>query len=31
MGLFMNCEQMVGVQFEKGLANLKSVVEVAPR
>jgi uncharacterized protein YndB with AHSA1/START domain len=31
MGLFMNCEQMVGGQFEKGLANLKSVVEATPR
>ena len=26
-GLFMNCDQMVGRDFEKGLANLKSVVE----
>jgi len=25
MGLFMNCEQMLGGQFERGLANLKSV------
>lgn len=29
MGLIMNCEKMVGGQFEQGLANLKSVVETA--
>ena len=28
-GLLMNCEKMVGSQFEKGLTNLKSVVEGA--
>ena len=27
VGLFMNCEKMVGGQFEQGLANMKSVVE----
>jgi len=27
MSLFMNCEKMVGDQFEKGLSNLKAVVE----
>ena len=27
MGLFMSCDKMVGGQFEKGLAALKSVVE----
>ena len=27
MGLFMSCDKMVGGQFEKGLATLKSVVE----
>ncbi|QBR71839.1 polyketide cyclase [Beijerinckiaceae bacterium] len=27
MGLFMNCDKMVGGQFETGLANLKSVAE----
>ena len=27
IGLVMNCEKMVGKQFESGLANLKSVVE----
>lgn len=26
-GLLMNCEKMVGGQFEQGLANLKSLVE----
>jgi len=30
-GLFMNCDKMVGGQFEKGLASMKSVVEAAPR
>lgn len=29
IGLIMNCEKMVGGQFEKGLAALKSVVETA--
>lgn len=28
-GLFMNCDKMVGCQFEKGLASLKSVAETA--
>ncbi len=27
MSLFMNCEKMIGDQFEKGLSNLKAVVE----
>jgi uncharacterized protein YndB with AHSA1/START domain len=27
VGLFMNCDKMVGGQFEKGFANLKAVVE----
>ena len=27
MGLVMNCDKMVGGQFEQGLANLKAVVE----
>lgn len=27
MGLVMNCEKMVGGQFEQGLATLKSIVE----
>jgi len=30
-GLFMNCDQMVGGQFEQGLANLKSLLETAGR
>jgi hypothetical protein len=29
MGLIMSCDKMVGGQFEKGLAALKSVVEAA--
>ena len=29
IGLIMNCDKMVGGQFEKGLATLKSVVEAA--
>lgn len=28
--LIMDCEKMVGPQFEQGLANLKSIVEGAP-
>jgi hypothetical protein len=31
VGLFMNMDKMVGGQFEKGLAQLKSVVEAAPK
>ena len=27
MGLFIDCDKMVGGEFEKGLANLKSIVE----
>ncbi|HEY1096028.1 MAG TPA: SRPBCC family protein [Alphaproteobacteria bacterium] len=27
IGLFMNCEKMIGTQFDKGLNNLKRVVE----
>jgi len=30
-GLFMNCDDMVGKDFEKGLATLKSVAEAAAR
>jgi hypothetical protein len=26
-GLFVNCDKMVGGDFEKGLANMKSVTE----
>jgi uncharacterized protein YndB with AHSA1/START domain len=29
MGLLMNCDKMVGGQFEQGLANLKAVSETA--
>lgn len=31
VGLFMNMDRMVGRDFEKGLAQMKSVVEAAPR
>jgi len=30
MGLFMNCDNMVGKQFEEGLAKLKTLVETPP-
>jgi uncharacterized protein YndB with AHSA1/START domain len=30
-GLFMNCDAMVGGQFEEGLANLKAIAEAAAR
>jgi hypothetical protein len=29
--LFGNMDKMVGGQFEKGLVNMKSVVEAAPK
>jgi hypothetical protein len=29
MSLVMNCQKMIGGQFEKGLANMKAVVEKA--
>jgi hypothetical protein len=29
IGVFMNCDKMVGGQFEKGLASLKAVAEAA--
>ncbi|HEX3628426.1 MAG TPA: SRPBCC family protein [Verrucomicrobiae bacterium] len=29
-GLFLNCDKMIGCQFEKGLAKMKSVVEAKP-
>jgi hypothetical protein len=29
LGLFMNCDKMVGGDFEKGLAAMKSVVQSA--
>ena len=31
VGLFMSMDKMVGGQFERGLAQLKSVVEAAPK
>jgi hypothetical protein len=31
MGLIMNCDKMVGGQFEQGFANLKGIVEGAPK
>ena len=29
--LFMNMDRMIGGQFEKGLASMKSIVETAPK
>jgi hypothetical protein len=29
--LFMNLDKMIGGQFEKGLAEMKSIVEAAPK
>jgi len=29
-GLFMNCDDMLGKEFDKGLAQMKSIVESAP-
>lgn len=31
VGLIMNCDKMVGGQFEKGFANLKAIVEAPAR
>jgi hypothetical protein len=31
VGLFMNMDRMVGGEFETGLAQMKSVVEAAPK
>ena len=31
MGLIMNCDKMVGGQFEQGLTNLRSIVEPASK
>lgn len=31
MGLFMDCDKMVGDQFEKGLADLNSAVGLAAK
>ena len=30
IGLFMDCEKMVGDQYDKGLANMKAIVEAEP-
>jgi len=30
IGLVMDCDKMVGGQFEKGLANMKAIVEAKP-
>jgi hypothetical protein len=30
IGLFMNCEKMVSQQYDKGLANIKEIVEHEP-
>jgi Polyketide cyclase / dehydrase and lipid transport len=30
IGLFMDCEKMVGDQYDQGLANLKTIVEAQP-
>jgi len=29
--MFLNCDKMIGGQFEKGLADLKTVAEAAAR
>jgi hypothetical protein len=29
--LFMNMDKMIGGQFEKGLAEMKSIVEATPK
>jgi len=31
MGLFMNCEKMIGDEFDKGLAAMKTIVEGKPQ
>ncbi len=31
VGLVINCDKMVGGQFEKGLADLKTIVEAGPK
>ena len=31
VGLFMNCEKIVGGQFDQGLASLKAIVEAEPK
>lgn len=31
MGLFIDCDKMIGGEFEKGLASMKTIVESAPQ
>ena len=31
VGLFMNCDKMLGPQFEKGLSQLKTIAEARPK
>ena len=31
MSVFMNCDKMVGGQFEKGLAQMKTIVEAGKK
>ncbi len=31
VGLFVNCDKMIGGQFEQGLAQMKALVETADR
>jgi hypothetical protein len=31
IGLFMDCDKMIGDQFEKGLADMKAVAQAAPQ
>jgi hypothetical protein len=31
MCLFMSMDKMIGSQFEKGLADMKAIVEAAPK
>jgi uncharacterized protein YndB with AHSA1/START domain len=31
VGLFMDCDKMMGPQFDKGLAQLKAIAEAAPK
>lgn len=31
VGMFMDCDKMIGDQFDKGLANMKTIVEAQPQ
>lgn len=31
VGLFLDCDKMIGPQFEQGLANLKTLAEAPPK